>query len=236
MPRLRAPTLRRGRPGAGFAPCLRFYPFDAASRSPCSSTASGGGSCATRYSNWPRNSCFDEVRGRGQPGHLLADPRGRRAAAGSCSGARSHTASRLISTIRTFVRPVWPSIISENGIGMKWPPCMEIIAAFPPASEVFRRAVAEVARVFHVERNRIGAAQLVADVLLRDRRLDPEPAQPLADLRLQHVAEVHFGQPDVAVGVAFHVLEIREIALARCRAPRLRRSPPRRRAGPRRAA
>ena len=38
--------------------------------------------------------------------------------------------------------------------------------------QVLRRAVAQVARVFHVERNRIGAAQLVADVLGGDRRLD----------------------------------------------------------------
>ncbi len=33
--------------------------------------------------------------------------------------------------------------------------------------QILRRAVSQIARVFHVERNRIGAAQLVADVLRR---------------------------------------------------------------------
>ena len=43
----------------------------------------------------------------------------------------------VISTSRTFVRPVVPSIISLNGIGTKWPPCIEIIAALPPPRRYF---------------------------------------------------------------------------------------------------
>src|SRR4051812_17911178 len=78
--------------------------------------------------------------------------------------------------------------------------------------EVLRRAIAEVARVLHIERDRIGAAQLVTDVLLGNRRRDPERTQPLGDFGLQNVAQVHFGETHVPVGVALHVFEIREIA------------------------
>ena len=75
--------------------------------------------------------------------------------------------------------------------------------------QVLRRAVAEVARVLHVERDRVGAAQLVADVLGDDRGLDAELLQPLRDLRLQDLADVDLGDADVAVRVALDVLELR---------------------------
>jgi hypothetical protein len=55
----------------------------------------------------------------------------------------------------------------------------------PPDEQVLGRAVAEVARVLHVERDRVGAAQLVADVLGHDRRLDAELASAPAPRALR---------------------------------------------------
>ena len=65
------------------------------------------------------------------------------------------------------------------------------------------RQVPEVAGVLHVERNRIGAPQLVADVLRRNRRLDPELLEAALDLGLQDLADVDFGDADVAGAPTF---------------------------------
>ena len=81
----------------------------------------------------------------------------------------------------------------------------------PAGDQVLRRAVAEVARVLHVVRDRVGAAQLVADVLRDDRRLDPELTEPLLDGRLQDLADVDLGDADVPVLVALDLLESREL-------------------------
>jgi hypothetical protein len=70
--------------------------------------------------------------------------------------------------------------------------------------QVLGRAVAEVPRVFHVERNRVRAAQLVADVLGGDRGLDGVRTQPRHHLRFEDLAEIHFGDPQIPVVVAFH--------------------------------
>ena len=78
--------------------------------------------------------------------------------------------------------------------------------------QVLRGAVAQIARVLHVERDRIGAPQLIADILRGDRRLDAEVAQPLLHLGLENLAEVDLGEPEVAVGVALHLGESLEIA------------------------
>ena len=86
-----------------------------------------------------------------------------------------------------------------------------------------RRAVAEIARVLHVERDRVRAAQLVADVLGDERRLDAEALQPLVDLRLEDLADVHLGDPHVAVRVALHLVELRPDPPGRCRARAPRR-------------
>src|SRR5881394_794980 len=56
--------------------------------------------------------------------------------------------------------------------------------------QILRRAVAEVAGVLHVHRDRIGAAQLVADVLGRDSRLDAEGLEPLDDLGLENLSQI----------------------------------------------
>src|SRR5262249_24972928 len=81
----------------------------------------------------------------------------------------------------------------------------------PAREQVLGRAVAEVARVLHVEGNRVGAAQLVADVLGRERVLDPELLEARLDLGLEDVADVHLGDADMAVGIALHVLELGEV-------------------------
>ena len=101
--------------------------------SPCSSITSGGGSSATRYSNCAGTPPATAPRSR-RAAPARADPRSRRGAAGSCSGARWRSGSSVMSTMRTRVRPVAGSIISANGIGTKCPPCIETIAALPPAS------------------------------------------------------------------------------------------------------
>ncbi len=82
------------------------------------------------------------ARGGRELRELVRDPRSRRAAGGSCSGARSRSASSVMSTSRTRVRPVAGSSISLNGIGTKCPPCIEIIAGVAAGEQVLRRAVA----------------------------------------------------------------------------------------------
>ena len=75
--------------------------------------------------------------------------------------------------------------------------------------DVPRGAVAEVARVLHVEGDRVGAAQLVADVLGDDRGLDVELGEALRHRGLQDVAEVDLGDADVTVRVALDAGELR---------------------------
>ena len=77
--------------------------------------------------------------------------------------------------------------------------------------DVLRRAVAEVPRVLEVEGDRVGAAELVADVLVRDGRLHAELLELLLDGRLQDLADVHVGDPEVPVGVALGLREPLEL-------------------------
>ena len=72
-------------------------------------------------------------------------------------------------------------------------------------------AVSEVAAVFGVERNRVGAAQLVPDVLVRERDLQAALAQPALDLGLHLSREIHFGEANVAVLVTLDVLQLGEL-------------------------
>ena len=74
-----------------------------------------------------------------------------------------------------------------------------------------RGGEAEVPRVLHVEGNRVGAAQLVADLLVGDRSLDPEALEASLHLSLEDVAEVELSDPDVPVRVALHRLEVLEL-------------------------
>ena len=77
--------------------------------------------------------------------------------------------------------------------------------------EMLGRAVAEVARVLHVEGDRIRASQLVADVLGHDGGLDAQGLEPLAHVVLQHLADVHFLDAQVSVGVPLHVVELGKV-------------------------
>ena len=72
---------------------------------------------------------------------------------------------------------------------------------------VARGAEPEVAGVVHVHRDRVGAAQLVADVLGDDGRLHPELAQPRGDGRLERRADVYFRQAHVVVRIPLGVLQ-----------------------------
>jgi len=92
------------------------------------------------------------------------DPRSRRGAGGSCIGARFAYRVEETSTRRMRVRPVWAvdHLCERHRHEMA---SLDRIIARCRGQQVLRRAIAKVARVLHVERNRIGAAQLVADVL-----------------------------------------------------------------------
>ncbi len=77
--------------------------------------------------------------------------------------------------------------------------------------QVLRRAVAEVARVLHVDGDRIRAAQFVAHVLRDDRRLQVELVESLLHPLLEDVADVDLGDAQVAVGIVFDVGELCEL-------------------------
>ena len=79
--------------------------------------------------------------------------------------------------------------------------------------DVTRRAVPEVARVFHVEGDGVGAAKLVPDVLRGDGRLDVHLREALLDLGLHDVAEVDLRDANVIVRVALDLRKPREIGL-----------------------
>ena len=70
------------------------------------------------------------------------------------------------------------------------------------------RCVAQIARVFAVEGNRIGAAQLVTKGLVHDADFECgmviafQFGDPLGQTILDHAAELDFSQPQVAVRIA----------------------------------
>src|ERR1051325_10846974 len=68
--------------------------------------------------------------------------------------------------------------------------------------EEIGRAVAERAHVFAIERERVGAADLVADILVRDADALAALGEAALDLRFQDERQVHVGEPQVAVVVA----------------------------------
>src|SRR5581483_1709714 len=75
------------------------------------------------------------------------------------------------------------------------------------------RAVAEVAAVGRVERDRVGAAQLVADVLVRDRDLHVALREAALQLGLDLARQIDFGEADVAMFVALDVFEFGQLLL-----------------------
>ena len=75
------------------------------------------------------------------------------------------------------------------------------------ADQVANRAVPERAGVVDVERNRLRAAQLVADVLREDRRVDPDLGKATADAVAQHAADWNVGDADVPECIALDALE-----------------------------
>ena len=100
---------------------------------PSRSRSSGGGSSSIRYSNSLRKSSSDRPARRGELGELVrilevvaAQP--------DHVAARDRVA-RGVDVDQAHARAArLASIISLNGIGTKWPPCIEIMAALPPAS------------------------------------------------------------------------------------------------------
>ena len=80
--------------------------------------------------------------------------------------------------------------------------------------EVGHRGVAKIARVLGVERDRRDAPQLVTDRLVHDRHFDSALLEPHLDFVLHLPTEVNFRDPDVALGVAVHVLQFRHFARA----------------------
>jgi hypothetical protein len=92
---------------------------------------------------------------------------------------------------------------SSKGTGTIAPPCRQQGA---------HRAGTEVAGVVEVEGARLRAAELVADVLLDEGRLDAEAGEVPEHGLLHHAAEGHLRQADVAVLVARRVLQPLEVA------------------------
>ena len=197
-----------------------------------SSIMIGGGSNATRYSNCARNSSSGMPDG-GRELRELVRILEVVAAQADHVAARDRVARRVhVDEADARAAGLADRSARANGIGTKWPPCIEIIARVAAREQVFRRAVAEVARVLHVERDRVGAAQLVADVLGDDRRLDAEllePLRPPAALRISPMLTSAMRRWPCASRSTS--CERGEVARARCRARRLRRSSRRRRAG-----
>ena len=163
---------------------------------------------------------------------VRADPRSRRAAAGSCSGARWRSAS---SGCRPGARACGRSrgsSICENGTGDEVAALHRDHRRVAAREQELGRAVAEVARVLHVERDRVGAAQLVADVLGDDRRLDaqlPAAARWTCAFRISPMfTSAMRTWPCASRSTS---LELREVVRVDVEHERLRRSPRRRRGG-----
>ena len=122
----------------------------------------------------------------------------RTARARPCSRARRDRLRSLSRPAACGCVPVAGSSRSSSAIGVTWPPESAISAPLPPSTQIAHRAVAERARVVDVERNRLGAAQFVADVLGVDGRVDADLVEPAAHGVAQHDAERNVGQAHVA--------------------------------------
>src|ERR1051326_2252252 len=77
--------------------------------------------------------------------------------------------------------------------------------------QILRSTVAQIAGVLHVVWNRVGAAQLITDVLGYDRCLDPEFLETRGDLRLEDLADIHLGDAQMSVRSALRVVESGEV-------------------------
>ena len=72
--------------------------------------------------------------------------------------------------------------------------------------------ITEVARVFGVERDRVGAAEFVAEVLVNEGHFDAEFFEALAQKLLHQAAEFDFAETQMAVLVADNLAETFELA------------------------
>jgi hypothetical protein len=81
-----------------------------------------------------------------------------------------------------------------------------------PFDQEADRALPQVAAVLRVERNGIGAAQLVADVLVGDGDVEAALGEPALDFGLHLASEVDLGEADVPVVVPLDVGEAGQLA------------------------
>ena len=86
-----------------------------------------------------------------------------------------------------------------------------VFLGFGRAQE-FHRRIAEVAGVFGVERNRVGAAQFVAKILVNEGHLDAELFEAHGQQLLHQAAEFDFAQAQMAVVVANDFAESLQLA------------------------
>src|SRR5207302_1440201 len=76
-----------------------------------------------------------------------------------------------------------------------------ILARFLRAQKL-DRPITQVARVLGVEGNRIGAAQLITEVLVDESRLEAQGLQAKAEMVADHAAKLDLAEPEMAVRVA----------------------------------
>ncbi len=84
-------------------------------------------------------------------------------------------------------------------------------SAIPAVQQVLGRAISQIARVLHIERDRIGAAKFVPHVFRHYGDLDPHLPEPFLNRHLQDLPQVDLGDPDMAMGVPFDVFQFLEI-------------------------
>src|SRR5262249_54038243 len=68
--------------------------------------------------------------------------------------------------------------------------------------------VAQFAAVMLIERNRVATAQFITDVLVGHNQLDLALTEAALELDLDLARQINFGEADVAVFIALHVLQI----------------------------
>src|SRR6185295_17424821 len=72
--------------------------------------------------------------------------------------------------------------------------------------------VRQIAAVLRIERDRIGAAQLIADVLVRDRHAQAALAEPPLHFGLDLARQIDLREAHVPVVVALDILELGQFA------------------------
>jgi len=80
----------------------------------------------------------------------------------------------------------------------------------------FHRRITEVAGVFGVKRNRVGAAEFVAKILVNESHLDAELFETLRQEFLDQAAKFNFAEAQMAVVIADHFAETFELSAGQC--------------------